>query len=66
MPSEATKYSKSWKNLPKCQGWLSVLVLKEGTERTECSLCSSDFSVAHGGFKVVKNHMNRQNGVSQL
>lgn len=58
MPAGATKYSKAWESLPECQGWLSLSVLKDGTEKANCSWCNSHFTFKHGGLKDVKSHAN--------
>lgn len=58
MPASGTKYSKSWEDLPQCKGWLSCLVLKDGTEKAKCSLCNSEFLVSYRGFKDVEAHIN--------
>lgn len=56
MPAGGTKYSKTWEQLPQCRGWLSRIVLKDGTEKARCSLCNSDFSVSNAGFTDVRKH----------
>lgn len=58
MPAGVTKYSKSWEELPQCRGFLSRIVLKDGTEKAKCSLCNSTFDFCNGGISSIRKHFN--------
>lgn len=54
---QATKYSKSWEQLPEFKGWLTSVGSDES--RAKCLWCNSEFSVAHGGRNDAMAHSKR-------